>query len=196
MGQHAVYTISPRSLLTVQAARFSGEKCGFESRTGLPVTPSPTVGGRSTKPACQVRLLAGEPHPSGDGTLAALRRLRSWFDSRRMDCEDVATAAERAHTPLPKGQPGSIPGLATARTRWARPSFIRRWGRFDSVARDWSVVQRQGRWSLKPPIPVRVRALQPNHPSLGPRWAACFGYRTPGRFDSCDSDHTPPAPAR
>jgi hypothetical protein len=61
-------------------------------------TSPPTVGSRSTKPAREVRLLLEIPSPLRRRTIAALRRLRTGFDSRRRGRWDGATVAHEFHT--------------------------------------------------------------------------------------------------
>lgn len=115
-----------------------------------------------------------------------LRTEGTWFDSTRRHCEDGATAARRAHNPLPHGRVGSIPALATPTSLGRAERFIRAsvGVRFPSSALERRPAARTAAFEAAYP------GSNPGAPSpgLGPRWAACFGSRTSGEFDSRDPD--------
>ncbi len=66
----------------------------------------------------------------------AVRRLLSWFNSRRGDRKDSATEAGRAHNPIPYGKLGSIPSLATAGTQGETGLSYGLGQEFESLLRD------------------------------------------------------------
>lgn len=72
-----------------------------------------------------VQLHPGAPRRPRRGIAASrLRTESTWFDSTRGHCEDGATAARRAHNPLPYGRSGSIPDLATPTSPGGAARFI------------------------------------------------------------------------
>lgn len=118
------------------------------------------MGSRSTKPAREVRLLLEIPLSLRRRTTAALRRLRTGFDSRRRDRWDGATVAHEFHT-LGIGRFNSDPSNADDPRRDARFISAAAEVRVPSSALERRLTA--GRWPLTPFISVRIRALQQRH---------------------------------
>ena len=150
---------APRRIrLVAQDAGFSILQRGFDSLMRRHIS---THGGQQVYEAS-----SGGSTPPGDTTplrrrtIAALRTLRTGFDSRRRDRWDGATVAHEFHTL----------GISRFNSDPSNADDPRRDARFISAAAEVrvpsSALERRltaGRWPLTPFISVRIRALQPDH---------------------------------